>query len=198
MAGLSCLEWFRSLSRDRLFVLSADKGFFTENTLLDYTLPGIAHHGSFSLMVNYHAFGVYAQLQGGEPWFRHRNGSSITVCAFDLTGDTELWETRQAWESAGLNYGPDDFFQLKGGMERNFGHFKGNELLAYVRMTGYDPKALQRILPFLTAEAEAYKMTWAADFMELLPKVMANYFCIGEDYDMSAETENLVRLLRGE
>ncbi|MEM1000309.1 MAG: tetratricopeptide repeat protein [Bacteroidota bacterium] len=196
--GLRCIERFRALSRDRLFVLSGDKGFFTEDALLGFTLPGIAHHGSFSLTVNYHAFGKYALQEGGTAWFRPQNGASITVCGFAFSGSTDLRETRLAWEQAGLRFGPDDYFTLKGGMERNFAAFSPSELLAYLRLSGYDPKALRRILPPLIQAAEAYDTSWAADFRALLPTVLANHFPLEDGGAFQAELDRLEKLLSGD
>ena len=52
---------------DRLLVLAADKAFSTEEALDYREAPQPARHsGAFSLMVNFHALGLYAQRHGGE------------------------------------------------------------------------------------------------------------------------------------
>lgn len=196
--GIRCLERFRALSGGELFVLSGDKGYTDLDSVLKFNLPGIAHHGSFSLMVNYHAFGVYARQQGGEAWFRQQKGSSITVCGFSLSDGKAHPETAQAWEQAILRYGPDDYFVLKGGMELNFGHFKAQELLAYIAMAGYDPKALRRCLPFLTKAAKSYDQSWKPEFLNALPRIMDNYFPIGETFDLEREVRKLLVILEAD
>jgi hypothetical protein len=192
--GLRCLERFKALSGGNLFVLSGDKGYTDLESVRTFHLPRIAHHGSFSLTVNYHAFGIYAQQQGGEAWFRPQNGNSITVCGFSFANGKAHTETALAWGQAIANYGPDDFFVLKGGMERNFQHFSAEELLSYITMTGYDPKALHRCMPYLKTAAKDLQQSWKADFMHILPRIMANYYPIGEAYDLEAEIEKLLRI----
>lgn len=193
--GIRCLERFRALSAGHLFVLSGDKGFTDLASAQAFGAPGIAHHGSFSLMVNYHAFGVYARQQGGEAWFRPQNGNSITVCGFSLAEGQAHPETGLAWEREIVQYGPDDYFVLKGGMELNFGHFKPGELLAYIAMAGYDPKALRRCLPFLMRAAKSYEQDWKPQFMLALPRIMDNYYPIGEAYNLPEEVEKLLEVL---
>ena len=65
--ALSALRQLRELAGDRLLVLAADKSLSTEESLGYREEPEPARHsGAFSLMVNFHALGLYARRHGGE------------------------------------------------------------------------------------------------------------------------------------
>ena len=117
------------------------------------------------------------------------------MCGLDLNEADELWETRQAWDQEIAGFGPDEFFKMKTGMERNFRDFRGEELLAYVRMTALDPKALRKVLPFLRSAAETGADHWTADFIRLQAAVLVNHFPIGDDDEFATEVADLVRYL---
>ena len=100
--------------------------------------PHIAVHGSFSLMVNYHAIGAWFTSRGGFALHNPQEEASLKVSAFVLSADTEAvggacgdWassdafsyrdEARaaryphllQAFSEAVDTFGPNDFFVLQ-------------------------------------------------------------------------------------
>jgi hypothetical protein len=93
-AALRCVELFRRLTGDRLLLLSADKGFVHEESLLGRDLPGFAVHGSISMQVNYHALARHVRRLGGTALHARRRHCSLRICALALA------ETRYAFEEA--------------------------------------------------------------------------------------------------
>jgi tetratricopeptide (TPR) repeat protein len=65
IAGLRCIETLSELSKGKLLLLSSDKGYVSLNELENIDPPELDFHGSFSLMVNYHAFSEYFKLRKG-------------------------------------------------------------------------------------------------------------------------------------
>lgn len=186
-SGLGCMDRLAALTKGPVLMLSADKGFSDPAELAKAHLPGITHHGSFSLSVNYDAFRRYFLRAKGSFWTSGRDGSSITVvggllrrpAAFNPLG------SQLAFERAVQDYGPDDYFQLKKGMERNFGVMEPDELLAYVRATGYDPKAARRILESMRLQQPALPDGLAPRYTQALRLAWENYYDIGEDFDLA-------------
>jgi hypothetical protein len=177
-AALQCLRHLRELSRERLLLVSADKGYAREESLAGRPEPFLNTHGSFSFMVNYHAIGQYVANSGGEFMKTSHLDSSfqIAACLYadSLNGSAE---TRLAFQEAMEDRGPDDFFRLKKAAEKNYASFTPDELLSYLRLSGWDhnillgsfPALLQAASRMSTAQAEelrtAARMIWETHFL---------------------------------
>lgn len=139
-AAIECIRRLRELAGDRLLVLSADKAHSTEESLASRGEPELSRHGgSFSLMVNFHALGWYARRHGGEALDGGDRHETIDVAAF-LFGDPPggYAETRLAYEDAIERFSPDDLFILADGLERTAGQLSVAELVAVLRLSGWD------------------------------------------------------------
>ncbi|HET7287747.1 MAG TPA: class I SAM-dependent methyltransferase, partial [Pyrinomonadaceae bacterium] len=66
-AALRCIRNLHRISNRRMLLLSADRGYTSDEALLGGEgLPTIAMHGSFSMMVDYQIIGEYCRLLGGQ------------------------------------------------------------------------------------------------------------------------------------
>ena len=63
--ALSCLDYFRHLSHDRLMLISSDFGYCHQTAWQGYGEPVFKLQGSVSLPVNYHALAAYTLQQDG-------------------------------------------------------------------------------------------------------------------------------------
>lgn len=132
---------FASRHLGRALVLSGDKGNNNPEQFIGLMNPHIAVHGSFSLMVNYHAIGAWFTAKGGFALHNPQQEASLKCSCFVL--DTKTFETSfdrvhdSAWtqpaslttrdtERAALyphlsqafsayidEFGPNDFFVLQ-------------------------------------------------------------------------------------
>ncbi|KAJ0395640.1 hypothetical protein P43SY_003296 [Pythium insidiosum] len=87
MARLSALA-----AGQRLVVLSGDKGNNHPEHFRGLSDPHIAVHGSFSVMVNYHAIGVYAASRGGFALHSPQEEASLKVSLFVLLPEEQEQE----------------------------------------------------------------------------------------------------------
>ncbi|HTU20115.1 MAG TPA: SAM-dependent methyltransferase, partial [Gemmataceae bacterium] len=134
VAGLDALERLQRISGGRMLLLSADKGHDREEELLGQGEPNLARHGSFSLMVNYHALGEVVRAKGGECLRPPQPHAHLAVGGFLLGEPPDGYtETRQAFDEHIIRGGPDEFFTLKKGIEMFFSCLKLEQLLAYLR-----------------------------------------------------------------
>ncbi|CAN0420392.1 unnamed protein product, partial [Laminaria digitata] len=65
VGALRALRRLMSFSHNRAVVISGDKGNNNPEQFRGLMDPHIAVHGSFSVMVNYHAIGAYFTSRGG-------------------------------------------------------------------------------------------------------------------------------------
>ncbi|CAM9764656.1 unnamed protein product, partial [Sphacelaria rigidula] len=71
----------------RALVISGDKGNNNPEQFRGLMDPHIAVHGSFSVMVNYHAIGAYFTSRGGFALHNPQEEASLKVSTFVMTGD---------------------------------------------------------------------------------------------------------------
>ncbi len=197
----STLRFLRELRRwsgERLLLLTGDKGFANEEDLLDRREPEIVVHGSFSMMVNYHAIGEYLRRHGGDLWNPPQQCASLNVCA-GLLGGGEFPESRRVFEEEFVRRNPDDYYYMR----KNFAPVPilpqdatNPEMvpeprpdllaiLAYLRYGGWDADGF---LSVFEALREAVKVADARQRREVwfvLRNVWEHYYAIGEERDLA-------------
>ncbi|HBL29116.1 MAG TPA: hypothetical protein DD490_19970 [Acidobacteria bacterium] len=185
-AALRCLDFFRRLTGDRLLLLSADKGFVHEESLLDHGLPGFAIHGSLSMQVNYHALALAVRRSGGTALHAERRLASLCICALapGRSGDG-LAETRHAFAEAVEAQGPDDFFSIKKGMEQAYATLTADQALAYLRFSGGDANIFLGLFPRLMALAPGMDDETRRELCAVARRVWEMFLPIGEERDVA-------------
>lgn len=185
-AGLRCIQALRDLSDGRLLLLSGDKGYSHEEALQHRDEPGLIVHGSISLAVNYHALGQYVHCQGGAALHLAHRPANLNVSAF-LFGPspTDYVETRLAYDEAIEKQGPDTFFALKKGAEKNYDAFTLEQLLGYLRLVGWDHNIVLGALPALMAHAQTASEDLLAELHRTIEQVWAAYFPLREPRDLA-------------
>lgn len=99
IGALRALRRLTSFSGGRALVLSGDKGNNNPEQFRGLMDPHIAVHGSFSVMVNYHAIGLYFISRNGFVLHNPQEEASLKVSAFILTGDEEDDDqANEAWK----------------------------------------------------------------------------------------------------
>lgn len=185
-AAFQCLRTFARLSAGRLLLLSGDKGYIREEDLISREPPEIAIHGSFSMMVNTHALGQFILQQGGQVLSTPHRHTSLGICAFLLGQPPGGYvETRLAYAEAIENGGPDDFYMLREGIRRHYNGFTLRELLAYLRLSGWDADLFIDCFPAIMEQAKNAPPALKEEFYWALQQIWDRYYPIGEWYDVA-------------
>lgn len=184
VAALACLRRLRALAAGSLFVLSGDKGYHREEDLHARNAPELAHHGSVSLWVNYHALGKYIESAGGTFLQTAQRPASFDVCGL-LLGRSHWPETRLAYQSAIAEGGPDDFFQIRAALKGLQESFDVPQLIAYLRWSGYDSRLFHDCFPTLMQKLEEIPDALWPDLAALAERVWENHFHIGEERNLA-------------
>lgn len=182
--GLACIQRLAAIAGQQLTVLSGDKGYVLNTELRHRPLPGITRHGSFSMSVNYHAIKRWFEANAGTALHVTDAHNSINVCCFVLN-NTELPETTLAFQQLVSSFGPDQQFVLKKAIERNYLALQPQEILSYVRMSGYDPKAFRRGIPSLTAQVANMTPELKQQLDAVVVRMWQNYYPLGEQPDLA-------------
>ena len=186
ITALNCLSRLHHLSNNRMLFISADKGYSREEDLLFRTKPNLAKHGNcFSLMVNYHAIGKYVEQINGNFFTPSHRHNSIKICACLFNSDSYSYlETQQAIEEYLINNSPDDFFALKKGIEQNYHTFTLAQIIAYLRLSGWDYKIFLDSFPVIMAHLETASEYQCEELFFVLQQIWDNYYPIGEQRDL--------------
>lgn len=195
-AALECLRHFNRLSGGRWLLLSGDKGYIQAEALCEQGEPELNLHGSFSLMVNYHALAQYTLNQGGAVLQTSHQHASLSISAFLLGRPPRDYpETRQAYTEGIAQGGPDDFFMLKKGLEPHYGMLTLPQLLAYLRLSGWDANIFLGACPAFLSQAASASEALRLDLYEAIYRVWDIYYPLGEERDVPFHLGMLLQAL---
>lgn len=186
LAAVRCLRHLVKLARGRLLLLSGDKGYCREELADGRGEPGLTLHGSFSLMVNYYALGRWFASREGELLCTSRFHSSLTVVA-GLVGTPPggTVETRLAFDEAIDRLGPDDFFDLKTAFGKPYDDLTLEQLLGWIRLSGWDANILLGCWPALMRHAAEAPGLLRLELYRAIHEVWDRYFPLPQAADLA-------------
>jgi hypothetical protein len=187
VAGVHCLDHFRCLTGGPLFALIGDRGSDRLVDLRDEQGPQIGLHGGcFSLPVNFHALGVWADIHGGEALTTRRGHTALNVNGFvcSMAGQSTA-ELRLAFTTAIEEAGPDDFYAMQQIAGRGFAEMSLDEMLAVIRWSAYDPILFSAALPHLITLVEGSPDSEFGDVRSMLFKVWDAHYPLPGGLDVA-------------
>jgi tetratricopeptide (TPR) repeat protein len=192
VGALLALENLSRFGAGRGLFLSADKGYESEESLLRQGEACIAVHGSFSLMVNYHALAEVMRRKGGRallPCRRHVHLVAAAIVIGSPPGDVSA--TCSAFDQVMSRVGPDDHFALKKGLEKLYALLSLDELLAYIRLSGYDANIVRGCAPAMVEQLPTATEAHKRDLDQVIQQAWEMYYPIGEERDLASSLGEL-------
>ena len=173
------------LAGGRMLLLSGDFGVCSVKEWDHNGAPDIRIHGSISMEVNFHALGAFVKNQGGRFFDPGIHSQFLTVCAF------VLGESPNGYPEMGLAYteavergGPNDFFLLKRGMEKNYPALSIDETLAFLRFSGWDAHLFLDCFSSLLEKLPSANAHEQEELLRAMDQLWNNYFHLGEESDL--------------
>lgn len=183
---LRMIQRLRAISNDRLMLLVTDKGFTDEESLLHRETVGMAlHGGSFSVMVNFHAATLFTTNAGGfvlNTPHRFTSPSVYALCFGSTPAD--FVETRQAYQGAIAELGPEDLFAVQIVIGHHFESMILEQLLAYLRVASWDPAIFAGMFPALYSKLNDVGEARRQELFQAAREVWDIYFHLGEEHDL--------------
>ncbi len=171
IAGLAALKNLQALCNNQFLLITSDKGYTNLEELDHCEHPELDHHGSFSVMVNYHAIGEYLKQSGGEhiiQAFRENIVTGVFSSGFPLSTSPQLnLATKQMIQG----FSPTDYFLI---YEHFIAHYKTCSLeimSSYLNLSGWDPYVFDHIAEFLcdlADEGDPEVMSYLSEHMHLI------------------------------
>jgi SAM-dependent MidA family methyltransferase len=185
VSGLDCCANLQALSKNRMMLITADKGFTSLEAMDLLEPPQIAVHGSMSMMVNFDALEQFFTLQGGQ-WFKipfQPNDISVQV---GLLGspNSDYSETAMTFYDTVTSYGADDYHTLIAALHDHYKDLAISQMLSLLRMSHWDSVLFEECFEPLLMKVQETTDEVRADVRLALRNVWDNYFFIGEDKDI--------------
>jgi hypothetical protein len=183
--ALRCVRFFREMAAGPLFVLSADMAAGPSPAEPYHDPPSPAFHGSFSLPVDYEVIAEYARSQGATVLHPSHDPNHLTVAGYLFGEPPGEWRsTRHAYRQAVDEGGPDDLYALKGAVAAHAECLTLDQLLAFVRVSGWDGHIVADLLPVLLARAREATDPQRRDLVSTAENVWDTYYPMGEPRDV--------------
>ena len=186
--GLSCISTLRQLSQKGLVVITMDKGFHEIHDLENEGVPEIITHGSFSIWVNYHAYGRFCKKQGGKVFFPSFSNFYLELaCLLFLPNGESYTETQLAYQRFVNDFGPDDFNGFKKFTYKHMAKMSLKELIVMLRMSAYDSTIFMNFLPRLKQLIPRISYAERNRLAQTMHQTWNMYFTLNESFDLAYE-----------
>ncbi|WNO11624.1 GNAT family N-acetyltransferase [Teredinibacter sp. KSP-S5-2] len=182
--AIQCVEHIREMSHGRFLLLSADKGFYTDQDVRLQPVPFMTIHGSFSLPVNFHALKTYADDHGALSWQNQQRQGGLVYSIQLFSHHSEYFgNTQSCVEDQFLSCSPDHLLPILSGVRKTSGSYSMDTMLGFIRLYDYDPRILDIFLPALLSKSEALDVVDKHYWKNVLDKVWSNTYDIGSSVE---------------
>ncbi len=194
--GFQCIDNLRQISKKGIFLISMDKGFHEIHDLENSKFPEMIKHGSFSFWVNYHALGSYCKKHGGVAMFPEYSNFHLDLGALLFLPEPETYsETKIAYEHFVNDFGPDDNNSIKLFAYRNIAKMNTKEIIAWLRLSGYDSTLFKNILPLIKQLIRQISVNERTRLAQTMHRIWDGYFTLDEEFDMAFEIGGMMYAL---
>jgi len=212
IGALRALRRLSFFSNGRALVISGDKGNNSPEQFSGLMDPHIAVHGSFSLMVNYHAVGAWFTNKGGFALHNPQEEASLKVSTFVLSppGTFDSKDEDSDYMGENLNnldlaraahfphltqafhdwvdlFGPNDFFVLQKSLKEDLTNPPLRTVVAMLKLGDWDPDVFFKFRDTILMHAPTCGQKLRNDLCRGIPRVWANYYILDTDKDIAFE-----------
>lgn len=184
--ALSCLDYFRHLSKDRLMLISSDFGYCHQNAWQGYGEPVFKLQGSVSLPVNYHVLAAYTLQQGGLVLQPHRHTPDFYTQAL-LFGKhpTQYPETQLCYQFYSTVTGTDSWQSSVQITTERIETLSLSQLIGYLHSHHWDSQIFLDCFSSLLDQLDTATPAIRFDLIEGIHQIWTNYYPIGENQDLA-------------
>lgn len=181
MAGIKRMM---ALSNQKMLLLSSDKGYVSENELEDLAYPELAFHGSFSLMVNYHAIAEYFKQLGGDAYLQQPfDGFATGVFVVGLSLD-DMPKTQVVVRQQVNGFCPGHYFCMYEHMEKTCQTAELPALASFLTLSCWDPGIFDMFSERISEIADDSDQDVVDYLSSNLAQVAANFYFVPGSNDV--------------
>jgi tetratricopeptide (TPR) repeat protein len=171
------------LAGGRLLLLSGDKAYTHEDELIGRGDPHMTLHGAtFSMMVNFHAIGLYFRERGGSALHSASRDKRLKVSAFLMGApDSEFGETRSAFQEAVDAFGACEYYALAAGIRKELPAPSLDVLLALLKLGEWDPQLIYHFAGPLADHAKTASGPARSELVQALRQAWDHFYPMDKD-----------------
>ncbi|OGT41513.1 MAG: hypothetical protein A3F13_03680 [Gammaproteobacteria bacterium RIFCSPHIGHO2_12_FULL_40_19] len=176
IASLSAIKSLQTICNNQFLLLTSDKGYTNLEELDHCDYPELDFHGSFSVMVNYHAIGEFLKKSGGENFiqsFRENIVSGVFSSGFSLN---VLPQLAYAAKQMIQGFSPTDYFLIYEHFTEHYKECSLEVMSSYLNLSAWDPYVFDHIsdhLCELSCEGDPEVVSYLAAHMH---HIAANFY----------------------
>ena len=176
IGSIRAIKLLKKLSNNKLFIVSSDKGYSSLKSLDQLGHPSLSFHGSFSMMVNFHAMARYFKNSGGDYFLQTpRKGIKTSVFCSGMSL-ADLPQTRLVLEEYVEGVSPADYFTLHRRMSDSFQECSLDVIAAHMNLTHWDPHIYSKLASRVTTLIEDPDTDTVNFLANNMHKIAANYY----------------------
>ncbi|MBT4989305.1 MAG: tetratricopeptide repeat protein [Rickettsiales bacterium] len=163
--------------KQKAFFMFSDKGHVGLESLQKSQKPHFAFHGSFSLMVNFHALKYYYSIKKGSDVLLQDDGEGMSIISF---------ATNESYEKFGLfknrfrkyanEFNVQNFMNLKNFYMDKIDSLSISEMVALLSLSNYDSKILLDIANPFVQKLSSISIKMKHNILSNLKKIEKNHF----------------------
>ena len=198
IGAIHAIEKLQRLANGKMLLMGSDKGYSSLDSQNNLGYPKLAFHGSFSVMVNFHAIARFFKHAGGD-YLLQGPHKEIQTAVFSMGFQLhEMKETALAIQKFVEELSVADYFILYREIEKHLKKYPLETLASQLAFSAWDPYLFMRLkdrLFELVAEADHSTLHYLADHMK---KIRDNYYVIPEERNPILEIAMFFHLIRCE
>lgn len=176
IGGLNAIKKLKKLTNDKIYLISSDKGYSTVESLDNLGYPTLAFHGSFSMMVNFHAIAEYFKVSGGDYFLQSERKGIKTEAFASGFKFKDMPETLYAIKKVVEYFSPADYFILHRRMSDSFPECNLDTLASHMAFSGWDPYIFHKLNSRITATIDDAESATIQYMQEHLPTIIDNFY----------------------
>lgn len=172
------------LASGRLFLLSSDKGYVELAELEEAAKPELAFHGSFSMMVNYHAIAKFFKNQQGDAYLQELFDAFATGVFTLGCSLAELPRTREVVQDTVGGFCPGHFYHIYDGFDQVVKSASIEMIASMLAMSHWDPAIFELASDRLSEIVDDADVDVVQYLARHMPDIAANFYFIPESTDV--------------
>ncbi|MBA2650146.1 MAG: hypothetical protein H0U75_11265 [Legionella sp.] len=176
IGSFRAIQYLKKISKNKLLIISTDKGYNTLESLDYLNNPSILFHGSFSLMVNFHALAQYFKNTGGDAALQQPRKGIKTAAFSSGFKLSDLPQMRLAIDETIDGLSPGDYFILHTRISESFQDCSLPVLAAHMQLTHWDPHMYLKLTNHIISKIEKEDAETIQFLAHNMPKLAENYY----------------------
>lgn len=184
IGGLRGLQNLLDISEGDLILISSDKGYVSIEQQDDCAEPEFDTHGSFSLMVNYHAIAEFFNRTDGDALLPTERDGLVTSVFSGKRKFDDYPRMQIALQEFIEGFSPTDFFNIYDNLTDTVEQSKLPLLTSLLTLSHWDPVMYQEMsdrIDDLIDDADPELTTYLSKY---LPKVADNFYFLPKTHDV--------------